>query len=228
VTYLTLNIRHGGAKRILKILDYLKAQDADMICLTEFRNSDSGQKIISGLAKFGYGYYWVPELNPKANTVAIFSRRQMAPVRFEVPPELRRYIAPVVFDGFHVLGVYFPQGEYKRPVFDWLIEVSAKLISLSSIIMGDFNTGLHYKDESGATFFCADQFKALLYLGWQDTYRVIHGETKAFTWLSNKGNGFRVDHALVTPGIVVQSAEYDDATRESGMTDHSSMKIQIV
>ena len=50
----TLNIRHGGGSRIEKILDEIKAIDADIVVLTEFRNNRAGGAIRNGLTATGH------------------------------------------------------------------------------------------------------------------------------------------------------------------------------
>jgi exodeoxyribonuclease III len=90
--------------------------------------------------------------------------------------------------------------------------------------MGDFNTGLHRLDESGATFHCAEEFGRLSQVGWVDGWRHLHGETRKYSWYSNAGNGFRLDYAFVTTDLVdrVEAAEYDHSTRDI-LSDHSAL-----
>lgn len=226
-TFLTLNLRHGGGTRILNILGYLREQDADLLCLTEFRLGPRGQDLIEGLESLGYKYRVIPAVEPKLNTAALFSKRLIEPAKVDVPEEIKRHLMPILFEGILVLGAYFPQGKAKAPVFDWLLEGSKSWLKGQALILGDFNTGLHKIDEEGSTFYCEDQFRALLGLGWRDAYREFHGSERVYTWISNQKNGFRVDHAFVTKATNFTEVAYDHSTRTSGLTDHSSMKLVL-
>jgi len=53
----TLNIQHGGGRRIPGILDYLRSQEADAIVLTEFRENSNAEALRSGLAENGFHHF---------------------------------------------------------------------------------------------------------------------------------------------------------------------------
>jgi exonuclease III len=102
------------------------------------------------------------------------------------------------------------------------------------LIVGDFNTGRHCIDEKGRTFSCADQFETLAASGWCDAWRHIHGDEREYTWFSRlrggvQGNGFRLDHAFVTPPLLarVQDCRYSHAEREAQVSDHSILILDI-
>lgn len=224
---LTLNIRQGGGIRIPGILAYLIEQGADLLCLTEFRHGPKGEKISDGLDAAGYRFRSAPDVPANLNTVALFSKQEIVASDIQIPASIRQHLIPALIGDLLVIGVYFPQGEAKAPVFDWLLGVSQAQLARKAILIGDFNTGLHKVDEEGSTFKCAERFQALLTLGWRDAYRETHGFHRAYTWVSNRGNGFRVDHGFVSPAIGAVRADYDDSTRSTGVTDHSAMKLVL-
>ena len=98
-----------------------------------------------------------------------------------------------------------------------------------TLLVGDFNTGVHLEDEVGRTFFCATEFSALLTSGWVDAWRAEHGSRRAYTWFSRSGNGFRVDHMLASPPIAARlsSVRYSHEERMTGLSDHSLMVAEI-
>ena len=126
-----------------------------------------------------------------------------------------------------MVGVYFAQSHAKRPLFSWLLGGPGGL-ERPTIVIGDFNTGLHHVDEAGATFHCASEFGRLAQAGWVDAWRLVHGDVREFSWYSTAGNGFRIDHAFVTPDLASQvvGAAYDHSTRK-GLTDHSGLTIDL-
>ena len=119
------------------------------------------------------------------------------------------------------------QQKEKQKVFDYLIDACRE--GDSNVITGDINTGLHYADEKGASFYCADALKALNDGDMPDAYRHLHGDKREFTWFSNAGNGFRIDHFMVSKQLLprVEACHYDHVPRESKASDHSLMTLHL-
>ena len=63
-----------------------------------------------------------------------------------------------------------------------------------------------------------------------DAYRHLHGDKREFTWFSNAGNGFRIDHFMVSRLLLprVEACHYDHAPRESKASDHSVMTLELL
>jgi len=73
-----------------------------------------------------------------------------------------------------------------------------------------------------------------LHAGWIDTWRHVHGRASEYTWYSRRrgglsGNGYRLDHAFVTPTLLpfVRDCRYSHAEREAGLSDHSLLILEI-
>jgi exonuclease III len=74
------------------------------------------------------------------------------------------------------------------------------------------------------------QFEDLLAQGWIDAWRSRFPEAREFTWLSpGYKNGFRLDHAFVSPSLNKRVTEvcYSHREREEKITDHSVMLIEL-
>lgn len=115
-------------------------------------------------------------------------------------------------------------------MFDFLLKLPERYLAEDSVLMGDLNTGRHYEDEAGATFVSAHQFDALLEQGWIDAWRTRNPEAREFTWFSRGyNNGFRLDHALVSPSLdqKIKDVCYSHTEREEGVTDHSLMVMDL-
>ena len=133
-------------------------------------------------------------------------------------------------DGVNLLAAYFALSERKKPLFDFLLNLPPQYLEGSSMIVGDFNTGLPHEDEKGNTFACADEFRALLGQGWIDAWRSRNSTVREFTWYSRQGNnGFRLDHALASPELNqrISKIRYSHAERESKVSDHSALVVDI-
>jgi len=214
-----LNIQHGGGARTQAIADYLQTLDADCIVLSEYRLDEKG--LASKLATLGYTHQHTGAQYPKENSVLVASRLPF------VAGNATQRIAAVTIQDLNLLGVYFPQGDEKRPVFREIREQVAS--GSNTLVIGDFNTGKPFIDESGNTFACVDEFEALEQHGLIDSWRSRNPEGREFTWYSNKGNGFRIDHAFCTKSVNarIDLVEYIHAPREQKVTDHSALIVEL-
>ncbi|MCK6574432.1 endonuclease, partial [Myxococcota bacterium] len=133
------------------------------------------------------------------------------------------------FDGVDVLGVYFALGLRKRPLFEYLVGLESAARTPAAILIGDFNTGKHGIDELGATFVLSECLDALERRGWVDAWRHRNGDTRASSWFSSAGNGFRIDHAFVTSALVagLVDARCSDAERAAGLSDHAALVVDL-
>ena len=115
----------------------------------------------------------------------------------------------------------------------WALETVTVAPKSPRLLIGDFNTGLHFRDEVGKTFVHSDRFEQLGVLGWVDLWRRHNAESE-FTWYSRRrggalGNGFRLDHAFGCPQLAarVQRCWYSHDEREAGLSDHSILMLDL-
>lgn len=226
---LVWNIRHGGGRRAAAIVEALLAQAPSVIVLTEFRWDGSGDVIRKQLQAEGYDSPCLPVAPPTRNGVFVCARE---PFSVSKPVELTDHEERFVwatFDEFEVCGLYFPQQRAKEPLFNGLLSLSENVCGRPTLLVGDFNTGLHGRDEAGATFYCSDKLQALLDNGWTDVWRSRHQEAREYSWFSTHGNGFRIDHALASASLdaMVRSAFYSHDERIQRVSDHSMMVVDF-
>ena len=75
VTFLTWNLRHGGKKtEINNIISSLIFHDTDVIVLTEYRENENGNLIISTLKKNGWTYAQSSNPPKNENGILIMSK----------------------------------------------------------------------------------------------------------------------------------------------------------
>lgn len=137
----------------------------------------------------------------------------------------------------HALTIGAVYGPLLSPVHDrfWAAMVghARSRCNQPYILIGDFNSGESGVDTEGYRFSAGDRFLALRKLGWVDAWRTVHGDRREYTWYSiGRGNvrlnGFRLDHALVSPALAghVSSCHYSHAEREACLSDHSLMLLE--
>ena len=222
----TLNLRHGGGQRASSICDYLSSTDDDIIVLTEFRMNRSGRSILDRMTRVGYRHAVSPLPDDRRNGVCVMSRLPFDVIGDPAGTDAFR-IVTVRCANIVISGVYFAGSQAKRTLFEYLLH-RAPSYREPFMIIGDMNTGLHRVDEDGATFHCVEEFRRLSADVLKDLYRVAHEDRREYSWYSNSGNGFRLDHALANEQVVhrLQSIEYDHGTRD-GLTDHSALRLSV-
>ena len=225
------NIRHGGGTRITEILAELERHtDSDFIILTEYRNNKNASSIKEKLTHLGFVNQYSPNVEAKVNSVLIAAKYS---VSFEEFPELQSHQHRVVsarWKDTHIVGTYFPQKKEKARVFDFLSDlVKTAHIETTLIIAGDMNTGVHFEDETGKSFYCSKDFIELKKEGLTDAWRLINTENTEYTWYSNHGNGFRIDHFLISSHCndLVNACYYLHGPRINKISDHSQMILEL-
>jgi len=55
------------------------------------------------------------------------------------------------------------------------------------------------------------------------------GHQREYTWYSSHSQGYRLDHAFVTPSLVdrLERAEYSHIEREEGVSDHAPLIVEV-
>ncbi len=164
------------------------------------------------------------------NTVLVAAREDFSGRAF---PELAEHAGRVVeakFGGYVLYGMYFPQRDEKKRVFDFLVQKAGEAPRARTVACGDFNTGKHHVDEAGRTFFHAASMTELETVGLFDAWRHVNGEAaREYSWFSTAGNGFRVDHFFVGGELRdrVEDCHYSHVPRVEGVSDHSVMTLRL-
>lgn len=225
---MTLNIRQGGGDRAENIIKSINSHNPDVLILTEFRENQNSKLFRSALAKHGFLNIAVASIQKGLNTVLIASKYPFVTETFQnqLNGEGHRLIL-AHFEAFSVAGVYFAQKKEKQILFDFLNNNSSYLTKRECLLTGDFNTGKHNLDEVGKTFHCAKDFEILEQNGFIDAWRSRNSDKLEYSWFSNVGNGFRIDHAFATPDLnsKIEEIYYSHKEREEDVSDHSAMII---
>ena len=129
----------------------------------------------------------------------------------------------------NLVAVRFPQKQAQIAPFEALLALPAAWREELSLLIGDFNCGIPLLDSQTPTFPCTAWFQRLLGQGWVDAWRRRHPQEREYSWLSSRGNGFRYDHALVSPAVDgrIRSVRYAQELRRPGLSDHAGLVLEL-
>jgi len=226
----TLNLHHGGGQRIDLCIEYLVTTRSDVLVLTEFRNNQNGIKLKQHLKDNGFSFFFSPTEGSN-NSILIATRTNAYLDSIKDLTENDKHRACLVtIDGLKIMGVYFAQKNEKQTLFKTILDDNNELLNQKSLIIGDFNTGLPFQDESKESFYCVKEFQCLNKVGFIDAWRSRHPDKFEYSWFSQADNGFRIDHAFVSVKLnpSIKSIKYDHSPREKKITDHSALIIDII
>jgi len=244
------NILQGGGRRTAGIIQTLSELNADAIALQEFRHGNSKATLTHAFDDMGFQNQLLPEPSlPESgstgstktlNSVGLISRYPlegntlMPSGSSRVPATLalqgKIFIIDSELPDINIVVVHLPHKKKQPPYFDALLNLPARIQQDHSLIIGDFNCGIPFEDSDTKTFSATHQFQALLSQGWVDAWRSRNPKAREFSWISSrKGNGFRYDHALVSPALNerISAIRYLHAPREHGISDHSMLVMDL-
>lgn len=211
LTVVAWNVRQGGGRRSQGIADALIALGADVAVISEHRPSGD---LAARLKDAGYAEQVGGDDPSGGHTgLLIAGRREFAKlpeadrVRYGSSRDRHR-VQHARVGGYDLLGCYIPGlsggADRKRAFWQFLVDIGAPaLADQQALILGDLNTGLHYRDELGATLYCADLHAQLEEDGWRDAWVEMHPtERPPGSWYSQRvHNPFRLDHVLMSPKV---------------------------
>ena len=229
---LAWNIRQGGGKRLSAITAALAQHEADVLVISEYRGGESGERLRAALAGIGYGHVTAPTPpSSGGNGVLIAARLPFdddGPVSDAVPDPCRMVRA--YFGALRIYGIYMPNLLKKAPYWEALIAaLAAESLQAEALAIGDFNACRAYVDEPGAIDVCAHYMDGVEAIGFCDLWRRRYPEGREFSWYSTRGNGFRIDHAFLSPALTARAGEirYSHEERLRGPSDHSALILDL-
>lgn len=224
------NIRFGGGSRLPEVLEVIADHAPDIAVIAEFRNNSTAPALRDGLMTQGLKHQAAPNGPPRELSVLTASRYEFTPRTLENELPLWPYRAlRGDFNSFTVIGFYVPTMERKRPVLHFMRDAAATLLENSTLLIGDFNTGIPQVDERGAELTCSNEFREVLDAGWIDLYRVRNPQSRERSFYERPWLGYRIDHALGSPSFNerVRDVYYSHAERYAGISDHSSLHVIV-
>lgn len=234
------NICAGGGKRAERIARQIERWRPSVVVLCEFRGTPPSQSLALRLSRMGLAHQrsTVAAEELSRNSLLVASRW---PLRYLAvgggPNEPGRWLSvrvdapePLVLGALHVPNQVTGR---KYTFHDAVVSVAARWTQRPAMLVGDTNTGWPLLDEEVPCFGPRDEafLRSLDALGWADAFRLVRGRGRAYSWYSPNGrNGFRIDQAFLTPGLVsrLRSASYvwGDG-RAAGLSDHAALVVDL-
>ncbi len=225
---ITLNVNGLRSAARKGLLEWLPAQDADVVCLQEIRAQGEALDAIAGQLP-GFDCHFHPAERKGYSGVALLTRHAPREVSLGLGwPEFDaegRWIE-ARFGNLSVVSVYLPSGtsgDARQAVkMEVLERLLPRLRSLRRkrrefVFCGDFNIAhkpidlKNWRGNQKNSGFLPEERAWLDRLfdevGLVDAFRVVDPEPERYTWWSNRGQawaknvGWRIDYQLVTPAL---------------------------
>ena len=235
--------------RLPQLLDWLGAQQPDIVCLQETKLEDSNFP----QAEIEAAGYRVAFSGQKTyNGVALLARgRALENVVCGNPhyPDTQKRLIAATVDGLRVVCAYVPNGQavgsdkyaYK---LEWLTALERWLADELTThpqlaLAGDFNIAPEDRDVHNPAVWAGqilcsgperDAFRRLLDLGLHDSFRRFEQPEKSFSWWDyrmlgfQKNQGLRIDHVLLSTPLAARctAAGIDrDMRKRERPSDHA-------
>lgn len=217
-------------RRLPIVLDWLKRQRPDVLCLQETKVQDA-EFPLDDLNKTGFHVFFRGMKG--YNGVALLSRYRPDSVSFGFTPRDQREaprIMTTVIDGITIVNTYVPQGfeidspkyEYKLNWFKRLRAYFATRFSPSQrmIWCGDMNVAPApidvHSPEKHLDHVCFHEaarraYQRTVAWGFEDVFRRLHPTRQQFTFWDYRrpdaveaNRGWRIDHILATPALAAR------------------------
>jgi exodeoxyribonuclease-3 len=250
----TYNVNSIRAREA-RVIEWLERATPDVVCMQELKVDDEA---FPSLVFAGMGYAAAVYGQKTYNGVAILSKTPLTDVTRGFgdgePDEQARFVAGRA-QGITFISAYFPNGEslqsdkfkYKLRWIDRLTtHVAARVARGEELVLaGDYNiapAAIDCYDPVAWTenIMCSTAeraaFQKLIDLGLCDVVRRVHPGTPNYTWWDYrmnafaKGRGLRIDHVLVTRGLVdrIRGAGVDNEARKGKLpSDHAPVWVDL-
>ncbi len=250
---ISLNLNGIRSATTKGFLDWLPAQQADILCLQELK-AQAGDLSDAMRAPAGYQGWFHHAEKKGYSGVGIYSRH--APDRIveglgiaDIDAEGRYLQAD--FGKLSVISLYLPSGssseERQQAKFSFMERFAPRLAALRAsgqevVICGDWNIAhreidlKNWKSNQKNSGFLPEERAWLSSLfddqGWVDVYRRLYPEATGdcYTWWSNRGQawaknvGWRIDYQIATPQIA-HSARTSHVYKAQRFSDHAPLTV---
>jgi exodeoxyribonuclease-3 len=241
--------------RIDLVVRYLREHQPDVLCLQETKCPAAD---FPTLDVRGLGYY-VETIGQRAyNGVALLSKRPAEELVLGLPgfeeDEQPRYLEGS-FGETRVASIYLPNGNpvgtdkftYKIAWMEHLVAHTRELLrrEIPFVLAGDYNIcptdddvydPVAFRDDALCRSEARARFRALVYLGLTDAYRVFHREPHRYTFWDyqagrwHRDEGLRIDHLLLSPHAAdrIAACEIDKRPRaKDRASDHTPIWCEL-
>lgn len=241
--------------RLPQLLFFLAKESPEIVLLQELKAQEEAIPC-EDIQALGYNTAFLGQKT--YNGVGILSKLPISDVQIKLPGDEEdqesRYIEALC-GPYHVASVYVPNGseigsekyKYKLRFLERLYRhLSTVLKSGGKIVIGgDYNIAPFdidcYDPTLGETeILCSDQersaLRALLHLGYYDSFRTKYPDVQAFSWWDYrngswpKNQGLRIDHLLLSPEAVDDLEDagiYKEVRSQEKASDHAPVWCKL-
>ena len=209
-------------------LDWLKATNADIVCLQEIKATPDQISNLLEIEELGYRHFWYPAKKKGYSGTAILTKILPEHVEYGcgiAPYDDEGRIIRADFKNFSVMSAYFPSGssgeERQAFKFRFLEDFHTYACALKQeiphlLICGDYNIchkaiDIHNpKSNAKSSGFLPEErqwMEDFLLTGFTDTFRFFNPDPHHYTWWSyragarTKNLGWRIDYHLTTSSL---------------------------
>jgi len=244
--------------RISNINEYLKNSKVDILMIQEIKTENKNFPF-DNFKKLGYESYVFGQKS--YNGVALLSKININKINTNFFKDKNKQSRIIVGEISYktkvikLINIYVPNGnpidtekyDYKKDWYNFFIKKIKKTLleNKNIIIGGDFNVipeeidVYNYKKYENDALFKLEirkQFRELINLGFQDTYRYFNKNKQEYTFWDymagswKKNNGMRIDHFLISNNILssIKNIKIDKKPRSQFKpSDHTPIEIEI-
>ena len=243
---LAVNVKAGGSNaKIEALLERALQHRADVYVLSEFRDTPTGARIRQTLERNGFDKQAYSR-GHRGNGVLVAARQAFQAVHNPagLPEDAYPHaMIECIFPGVHILGVYLPGQDRKRPHLEYLLRIARAIDErgVAALAIGDFNSGRNETDIEANVgkkrlvdeFSTAEQYR-LLERQWDEAWLYKNPGAVEFSWYPRMGtperrNGWRLDKAFASRALLprIRRAFYDHGFRLEALTDHSALIVDL-
>lgn len=234
------------------VLDWLSANQPDVLCLQEIKQEDS-QFPLAQLQQAGYQAVYSGQKT--YNGVAIISKTEASDIACGMPdfPDQQKRLIAATFSNVRMVCIYVPNGQsvdsekyqYKlawlAALQQWLKKELVRYPKLA--LLGDYNIAPEDRDVHDPQAWVGNvlvseperaAFRAIEQLGLRDSFRLFDQPEKSFSWWDyrmmafRRNMGLRIDHILISPALQCSACSIDRAPRKlERPSDHAPVVAEI-
>lgn len=237
VAILTLNVCSPSKERAERVLEWLDERPEHVFVLSE-TSPGVGTKVLTERMRESGWEVRAPRPSEGERGVMICSRLALGPAPRPPASYLPERTEAVSVGGVELIGAYTPSRDdspqkvaRKRHFLSELLTVLGSRNPTRTVMIGDLNIveRSNRQVDKGFQEWEYELYEELPTLGWLDAYRALHPDRVEISWSDTEGRGYRFDHAFITSDLRsrLRRCEYLHETRETDLSDHSAMVIEL-
>jgi len=253
VKIITYNVNGIRAAMKKDLIGWIKATDADVICLQEIKASPDQLLDLLLIEQLGYEHYWYPAEKKGYSGTAILTRITPRHVEYgcgEADYDREGRMIRADFDNCSVMSAYFPSGssgelrqQFKFRFLDDMQQYSNRLLTdiPNLVISGDYNIchraiDIHNpKSNARSSGFLPEErewMEGFIQSGYVDSFRHLNPDPHHYTWWSYRAGarkrnlGWRIDYHMVSKPLqdhIKRSVILKDAVH----SDHCPVLLEM-